>query len=140
MIPVGAALRLVRLGLGGPVAGGRRYVSWVHEHDFVRALYWLITRKELAGPVIIASPDPLPYSDFMRELRRAAGIPIGLPATRWMLELGTWALRTVSELVLESRRVVPGGLLESGFGFEYSGWREAAGELIARSRRRARTG
>jgi uncharacterized protein len=126
-------LRLVRFGLGGSVAGGGQYVSWVHEKDFVRSVYWLIDHPELAGAVNIASPNPLPYGDFMRELRRAAGVPIGLPATRWMLEIGTWALRTESELVLKSRRVVPGRLLESGFRFEYPEWAAAASELCRRS-------
>lgn len=133
-------LGLVRAGLGGPVAGGRQYVSWVHERDFVRALYWLIAHQELAGPVNIAAPNPLPYRDFMRTLRRAAGVPIGLPATRWMLALGTWALRTESELVLKSRRVVPTRLLESGFAFQYPEWSAAAEELVGRSRRGVETG
>jgi uncharacterized protein (TIGR01777 family) len=127
-------LRLVRFGLGGPVAGGGQYVSWVHEKDFVRSVYWLTEHAELAGPVNIASPNPLPYRDFMRELRRAAGVPIGLPATRWMLEIGTWALRTESELVLKSRRVVPGRLVESGFRFEYPEWKQAATDLTSRLR------
>jgi len=127
-------LRLVRFGLGGPVAGGRQYVSWIHERDFVRAMYWLIEHSELSGPVNISAPHPLPYRDFMRVLRHAAGIPIGLPATRWMLAIGTWALRTETELVLKSRRVVPGRLLASGFRFEYPEWMPAADELVRRSK------
>jgi uncharacterized protein len=114
------------------VNGGRQFVSWIHERDFVRAMYWLIAHDELAGAVNVAAPTPLPYSDFMRALRRAVGIPIGLPATRWMLELGAWALRTESELVLKSRRVVPGRLTESGFAFEFPEWPAAAEDLIAR--------
>jgi uncharacterized protein len=128
-------LRLVRFGLGGAVAGGKQYVSWVHERDFVRSLYWLMEHPALSGAVNIASPHPLPYKDFMRELRRAAAMPIGLPATRWMLALGTWVLRTESELVLKSRRVVPGRLLASGFTFEYPEWAAAATELVKRARR-----
>jgi len=127
-------LRLARLGLGGPVAGGRQYVSWIHAQDFVRVIYWLIERGELSGPVNVAAPHPLPYRDFMRVLRRAAGMPIGLPATRWMLALGTWALRTESELVLKSRRVVPSRLLESGFRFDYPEWTSAATNLVRESR------
>jgi uncharacterized protein (TIGR01777 family) len=125
-------LGLVRAGLGGPVAGGRQYVSWVHDRDFVRSLYWLIDRGEISGAVNIASPNPLPYRDFMCALRRAAHVPVGLPATRWMLELGTLALRTESELVLKSRRVVPGRLLECGFHFDYPEWSSAAVDLVAR--------
>jgi uncharacterized protein (TIGR01777 family) len=127
-------LRLVRFGLGGPVDGGKQYVSWIHERDFVRAMYWLIEHAELSGPVNVAAPNPLPYRDFMRVLRKAAGMPIGLPATRWMLALGAWALRTETELVLKSRRVTPGRLLESGFQFEYPDWLSAATELVRRGR------
>ncbi|MDF2771335.1 MAG: hypothetical protein K0S86_829 [Geminicoccaceae bacterium] len=127
-------LRLVRFGLGGPVASGRQYVSWIHDQDFVRALAWLIAHEELSGAVSVAAPNPLPYRDFMRELRRAAGVPVGLPATRWMLALGAWALRTESELVLKSRRVVPRRLLDSGFSFEYPEWPAAAGDLVHRAK------
>lgn len=123
-------LRLVRLGLGGAVAGGRQYVSWIHERDFVRAVEWLLAHPELAGAVNLASPNPLPYRDFMRALRAAAGVPVGLPATRWMLAIGAWAMRTEPELVLKSRRVVPGRLLASGFAFEHPAWPEAARSLV----------
>lgn len=125
-------LRVVRFGLGGNVAGGRQYVSWVHDRDFIRALYWLIAHDELDGAVNIAAPNPLPYRDFMRALRRAARMPVGLPATAWMVQLGTWALRTESELVLKSRRVVPARLLESGFTFERPDWPAAARDLVQR--------
>jgi hypothetical protein len=126
-------LGLARVGLGGAVAGGRQYVSWVHERDFIRSLYWLMDREELSGAVNIAAPNPLPYRQFMRVLRRAVRVPVGLPATRWMVEIGTWAMRTESELVLKSRRVVPGRLVESGFRFEYPEWPAAAADLVSRS-------
>ncbi len=71
----------------------------------------------------------------MRVLRAAWGTRVGLPTTRWMLEVGTWMMRTESELVLKSRRVVPGRLLEAGFAFEYPEWREASSELVGRWRR-----
>jgi hypothetical protein len=127
-------LRLVRCGLGGPVGDGRQFVSWIHEEDFIRAVHWLIARDDLAGAVNLASPGPLPYAAFMRALRQAAGVPFGLPATRWMLEIGCWLLRTESELVLKSRRVVPARLLESGFEFRYPTWAKAARALCAGAR------
>ena len=96
-------LRLVRRGLGGRGGDGKQFVSWIHDRDFVRAVYWLIDH-DLAGPVNIASPNPVPNAEFMRTLRDAWGIRFGLPATRWMLELGTFVLRTETELVLKSRR------------------------------------
>ncbi|HEX8394426.1 MAG TPA: TIGR01777 family oxidoreductase [Longimicrobium sp.] len=125
-------LGLVRRGLGGSAAGGRQFVSWIHEADFTRAIRWLMEHEEVDGPVNLSSPNPLPYAEFMRALRRAAGVPVGLPATRWMLEIGAWALRTEAELVLKSRRVVPGRLLAGGFRFQHPDWPETARDLVAR--------
>ncbi|HSD28468.1 MAG TPA: TIGR01777 family oxidoreductase [Vicinamibacteria bacterium] len=122
-------LGLVRRGLGGTAGDGRQWVSWVHHEDFVRALYWLIDHEEIDGPVNVAAPGPLPNADFMRALREAWGTRIGLPAARWMLEVGAVFLRTETELVLKSRRVIPGRLLEGGFAFRHPTWPEAARAL-----------
>ena len=129
-------LRLVRFGLGGAAAGGRQYMSWIHHADFVRAVLWLIGQDSLTGAVNLASPHPLPNKEFMRVLRAAWGMPVGLPATGWMLELGTFALHTETELVLKSRRVIPGRLLDSGFVFQFPEWPAAARELSDAWRRR----
>ena len=129
-----ALLGLVRRGLGGRSGDGGQYVSWVHDADFVRAIYWLIEHEEVAGPVNLASPEPLPNGEFMRDLREAAGIPFGLPAAGWMLEVGARLLGTETELILKSRRVVPGRLLGGGFRFRFPAWREAAGDLCRRWR------
>lgn len=122
-------LTLTRRGLGGPAAGGRQYISWIHHHDFTRAVCWLAEHEDVEGPVNLASPNPLPNRDFMRALRKAQGAPIGLPATKLMLEAGAILLRTETELVLKSRRVVPGLLLERGFRFEHPDWPAAARDL-----------
>ncbi len=127
-------LRLVRWGLGGTAGDGRQYVLWMHDHDFIRAIYWLIERSDLAGPLNLSAPQPLPNAEFMRTLRSAWGRRFGLPAARWMLEMGAFFLRTESELILKSRRVVPGRLLESGFAFRYPTWAEAAADLCRRWR------
>jgi len=126
--------RLARLGLGGPVAGGRQYVSWIHDHDFVAAVGFLIDRDDLSGPVNLAAPGPEPQQDFMRELRDSWGVRIGLPATRWMAELGAFAIRSDTELLLKSRRVIPGRLLAAGFEFSYGDWPRAARDLVRRAR------
>ncbi|MEV7617767.1 TIGR01777 family oxidoreductase [Streptomyces sp. NPDC089799] len=130
--------RLARLGLGGPVAGGAQYVSWIHDADFVRAVEFLIGREDIEGPVNLASPGPLPHRAFMRALRTAWGVPVGLPATRRMAELGAFALRTDTELLLKSRRVVPGRLCSAGFTFAYPEWDGAAKSLVSRARRERR--
>ncbi len=129
--PFDYLLRLVRWGLGGQHGNGRQFMSWIHDHDFVRAVYWLIDH-DLSGPVNLAAQNPLPNSDFLGDLRAAWGVCCGLPTTEWMLEFGTWLMRTESELVLKSRRVVPSRLLASGFEFEFPNWSEAARDLCRR--------
>ncbi|NAZ81602.1 DUF1731 domain-containing protein [Kineococcus sp. R8] len=126
--------RMVRAGLGGPVAGGRQHVSWIHDDDVVRAVELLLAREDLDGPVNLAAPGPVPQAELMRSLRRAWGVRAGLPATRLMAEVGAFALRTDTELLLKSRRVVPGRLLGAGFTFEHPEWDEAAADLVRRSR------
>jgi uncharacterized protein (TIGR01777 family) len=129
-----ALLRLVRFGMGGRFGSGQQYVSWVHEADFVRAVEFLIANERIDGVVNVASPNPLTNAEFMKNLRDAWGTRVGLPATEWMLEVGALFLRTETELILKSRRVVPGRLLREGFAFEFAEWREAAKELVARWR------
>ena len=126
--------QLTRLRLGGPVAGGRQFVSWIHEQDFVDALLHLVEDETLAGPVNLAAPHPLPQREFMAALRSAMGIRIGLPATAWMAAIGAWVMRSETELLLKSRRVVPGRLLESGFAFSHADWPAAARTLVERRR------
>jgi len=125
--------RLVRFGLGGQSGDGKQYVSWIHDQDFVRAVLWLIEHEEFDGPVNLASPNPLANAEFMRALRAAWGMPFGLPATEWMLEIGARVLRTETELILKSRRVIPTRLRQSGFDFQFPNWPDAARDLCARS-------
>ncbi|MCO4760191.1 MAG: TIGR01777 family oxidoreductase [Myxococcales bacterium] len=127
-------LLLTRMGLGGPIGGGQQWVSWIHEHDFVRAVALLVERDDIAGAVNLAAPSPLPQRELMAALRSACGQPVGLAATRWMAEIGAFLLRTDTELLLKSRRVVPARLGAVGFSFEHPTWAEAAAELVARRR------
>ncbi len=127
-------LGLVRHGLGGTNLPGTQFVSWIHETDLIRAVEFIIQQQGFTGVMNLASPNPLPNREFLSILRKAWGARIGLPTTAWMLEIGTFLLRTESELVLKSRQVVPGRLLEAGFKFSCPTWPEAARELVARWR------
>jgi uncharacterized protein (TIGR01777 family) len=126
--------RLTKLGLGGRMGSGRQYVSWIHEEDFCRAVEWILSHDELGGPVNVTAPNPLTNAEMMAAFRRACGIPIGLPASRWMLEIGAFVMRTETELLLKSRRVVPGKLLASGFNFRFDEFEIALRELEQRLR------
>ncbi len=125
-------LGLTKMGLGGAIDGGEQYISWIHEHDFVTACRLLIEREDLSGAFNLASPGPLPQRAFMATLRELSGIGIGLPATKWMVEVGAFFLQTDTELVLKSRRVVPGRLLDEGMDFAFRDWPTAAKDLMAR--------
>ena len=127
-------LALVRRGLGGKAGDGRQYISWIHEQDFIRAVHYLIDNSSISGAVNLAAPNPLPNAEFMRVLRDAWGTTLGLPAAKWMLVLGAYFMRTETELVLKSRRVVPGRLSALGFKFAFPNWHEAAVDLCNRWR------
>jgi uncharacterized protein (TIGR01777 family) len=126
--------RLVQFGLGGKMGDGRQFVSWIHELDFCRAVDWLIARDDLSGPVNICSPNPVSNAEMMNAFRGVVGMPIGLPATRRMLEIGAFVLRTETELILKSRRVIPRCLTESGFNFQFPSLRQALEDLRANRR------
>ena len=121
--------RLVRLGLGGRMGDGKQFVSWMHEADFCRAIDWLLEHGEFSGVVNLAAPNPVTNAEMMSTLCKVCRVPFGLPATRWMLEVGAFFLRTETELILKSRRVTPGRLLASGFQFRFPELRGATREL-----------
>jgi len=118
--------------LGGQSGDGKQYMSWIHEADFIRAIDWLIQHDDMLGPINLAAPNPLPNSHFMGVLRNALGVRHGLPAPAWLLEIGAFFMRTESELLLKSRKVVPGRLHESGFSFNFPEWQQAALQLAKR--------
>jgi uncharacterized protein len=126
-------LGLVKKGLGGTAGDGKQYISWIHEADFIRAIYWLIEHEDISGAINLASPNPLPNREFMKIFRESYGMKIGLPATKLMLEIGAIFLRTETELILKSRRVVPTRMLQSGFEFQFADWNLACRDLCERS-------
>lgn len=145
-------LRLARLGLGGPqldghwfgtrarraagvfhefrARGGRQKFSWIHVDDVLGIILFLVEHPELDGVVNVASPNPVDNRTLMRTIRKVLGIPLGLPALRWMTELGALAIRTETELILKSRWVVPERLSAAGFRFEYPQLEEALRQSV----------
>jgi uncharacterized protein (TIGR01777 family) len=125
--------KLTRCGLGGAMAGGSQKVSWIHIEDYCRALAWMAGHDDLQGVVNLAAPRAVTNREMMREFRARAGMPLGLPAARWMLELGAAILGSESELLLKSRWVVPTRLLKHGFRFRWPGFQAALEDLAPRS-------
>jgi uncharacterized protein len=127
-------LGLTRWGLGGTIGGGRQVMSWIHGEDFIRVIRFLLERTDIEGPIIVAAPSPLPQKEFMAHLRRAWGMPIGLPATAWMMEIAAFLHRTESELTLKSRFVIPARLQREGFPFDWPDWGKAVEDLVKRAK------
>jgi uncharacterized protein len=111
--------KLVRFGLGGAMGLGTQFVSWLHEADFCGIIDWLNEHEELVGPINACAPEPIPTRQLLAALRRTYHMPVGLPASRLMLEAGAWMMGTETELILKSRRVVPGRLRDSGYAFQF---------------------
>lgn len=125
--------RLARFGLGGYMASGGQFVSWIHAVDLCQALDWIIQREDVTGPVNLAAPNPATNREMMATVRELCGVPFGLPAAAWMLEVGAFLLRTETELIIKSRRVVPGRLLAGGFQFRFPQMRDAMADLLGRT-------
>lgn len=120
---------LARLGLAGRIGSGTQGMSWIHERDLNRLFERALHDPTMTGAYIASSPNPVSQVEFMRELRRAVGMPIGLPAAEWMVCLGAkWLLRTDPELALYGRYVVSKRLADEGFQFEFPTLRDALTE------------
>lgn len=120
---------LARIGLGGKMGDGKQFVSWIHQTDYCRAVEWLVAHEQFKGPVNVSAPHPVTNREMMKMFRELCGAPAGLPAARWMLEVGAFILRTETELIIKSRHVTPQRLLESGFTFQFPHLREALENL-----------
>ena len=109
---------LAKIGFGGQQGKGNQFISWIHEEDFVNAINFII-QKEIIGVINIVSPKPIRNYDFMKKLRKTVGFPFGIPMSVFLLEIGSFFIRTETELVLKSRNVIPKKLLENGFKFKF---------------------
>ncbi len=122
---------LARLGLGGTVGSGRQGMSWIHEADLNRLVTRALRDSSMQGAYIVSSPQPVSQREFMRELRRAVGMPIGLPTPAWLLRLGArWLMKTDPELALYGRYVVSARLAEERFEFQFPELRGALADLL----------
>lgn len=117
--PIGPARRAAGTGHEPGSRGGEQRFSWVHLDDVVRVHHWLEHEPAISGPVNVSSPNPETNRELMAHLRKVLRVPFGMPLQRWMLELGTWVIRSETELVLKSRWVLPERLEHAGFRFEH---------------------
>ena len=118
--PVGGALKSMRLpfklGLGGPVAGGRQYMPWVHVEDVAGAILFCLDTAEARGPVNVTAPEPATNREFSKALGRALGRPAILPIPGFALQV---LYGDMAETVTTGVRAVPARLRELGYRFAH---------------------
>lgn len=112
-------VQLTRLGLGGHHASGQQYVSWVHETDVSGFFQWLMDTSKVEGIINLASPNPLRETELMQHLRKHIKPIVAFNVPKWMLTIGAFFLRTETELVLKSRRVVPTRASQLGYALHH---------------------
>lgn len=124
-------VNLVKTGMGGQQGDGQQYVSWVHEQDVVKTTEWLMQHPEIDGVVNCTAPEPVKNTELMKKLRHAIGIPFGLPAPAWLLEMGAAVIGTETELILKSRWVLPKRLVDAGFQFQFAKVEHALKDILS---------
>jgi uncharacterized protein len=113
-------INLVKFGLGGIQGSGNQMFSWIHVEDLFKIVLFLKERENLNGTFNCSAPEPVSNREFMKKMRKAMNIPIGLPAPKWLLEIGSVMIRTETELVLKSRWVLPERLESEGYRFTFN--------------------
>lgn len=113
-------LNLVKTGLGGRQGSGKQWVSWIHEQDAAHCIEWLTDHPAQTGIFNCTAPQAINNGELMKTIRKACGMPFGLPSPVWLLEIGAVLIGTETELILKSRWVSPKRLLDAGFRFHYT--------------------
>ena len=124
----------VRLGFGGGLGQGSQYVSWIHGHDFCRAIEFLIKNVELEGDVNISSPFPIINREMMAIVAEHQSHVLSMKCPEWLLSIGSFIKQTEKELVVKSRCVIPKKLNKAGFKFHYPRMSDAANEIASRQK------
>lgn len=122
---------LICIGMGGRQGNGQQYISWIHEQDFVRITEWVYDNGKDGEIYNCTSPEAIQNKDFMKLFRKEVGVPFGLPAPRWLLQLGASAIGTETELILKSRWVYPRHLIDRGFHFQFAKPVHALREILS---------
>ncbi len=117
-----------KLGIGGPIAGGEQYLSWIHRDDEVALLLWALDSAEVSGVLNATSPNPATNRDFSKALGRALGRPASVPVPGFVLDLKFGG--EFGKVLRGGQRVVPKRALELGFEFRHPELDEALRSLL----------
>jgi hypothetical protein len=123
---------LTRRGLGGRIASGRQWVSWLHIADFLNIVRYALDTPELSGIVHVTSPNPVSNRELMHALRHVLHRPASPSTPAPLVRIGAVFMRTDPALALLGRRCIPRRLLDAGFGFEHPDLEPALETLLGR--------
>ncbi len=126
---LGKMLPLFRIGLGGKLGSGKQWWSWITLHDHIRAIDFILSHKNIEGPVNVTSPNPVTNQEFTSALARAMKRPALFPAPAIALKL---ALGGFSSEILGSKKVIPQKLSDAGFSWDYPHVSSALDALVER--------
>jgi uncharacterized protein (TIGR01777 family) len=113
--------------LGGPIGSGRQYMSWIHHQDCISALHYLLTVNSLSGVINVVAPNAVTNTSFTRKLARSLRRIAILPMPKIVLK---YLLGESSSLLLDSQRVAPKALLDSGFNFRFTDLKPALEDIL----------
>jgi uncharacterized protein (TIGR01777 family) len=129
----GAILPLIwlsRIGLGGRQAEGSQIFSWIHIEDYFQILLFVVENYSINGIINCTSPHPVSNKDLMGSIRKTLGVPIGIPAPKFAINLGAKIIGTEPELILNSSYIIPKRLLKSGYHFKFPDIEKALVDLL----------
>jgi uncharacterized protein len=127
---MGRLVSITCAGLGGRIASGHQWISWIHIDDFISVIDHIIATRQINGVVHVTSPNPVRNAELMSSLRRLLHRPPALPTPTWAVKIGAWALGSDPALALTGRRCVPAQLLASGFEFRWTQIDDALGDVL----------
>jgi uncharacterized protein (TIGR01777 family) len=128
---LGKMLTPFRMGLGGPIAGGTQYVSWIARPDLVAAIQHVLDKRDVSGPVNLTAPNPVTNREFATTLGKVLGRPAIVPVPAFALRMAFGA--DGAAMLQAGQRVLPERLLASGFQFDFPAIEAALRHLLARS-------
>ena len=120
-----------RLGLGGRIASGRQYMSWISIGDEVRAILHALTQDGVAGPVNLTGPAPVTNGEFTETLGRVLRRPTVIPTPLLPLR-ARYGSELVQHLLVEGQRVLPKRLETTGYRFTHSTLEDALRAAVDR--------
>lgn len=122
---------LVKTGLGGTMGSGKQHFPWIHYQDLIQIFDYVRKSAQMSGVVHAVSPETVSNASFMKQLRQAIGVPIGIPAPAFAVRLGAYIIGTNGNLALSDNPAIPGKLIKEQYSFLFPDLKSALAQLYS---------